>query len=394
MPRAKLKQRTDGRYRCWYKGKQFYGDTMREAYAKRDEYKRRIEAGENPEKVTVRAFADYWLPIAKVGIEQSTFLQYAIVLRKLCDVIGDMPISSVKPLDIKAVYSEQFLDMSVGYISRAKTTYTALFDAAVAHGYIRINPCKDKAAKPHKGTFEGHRAITEEERRIIETCAVNHRVHPVAMLMLYGGLRPSEAQALDMADVDFDAMNIHVCHSYHQVGQTNKRVRNDKLKTEKSTRTVPLFSILADALRGRSGLLITKEDGGLMTMNAWDKAWKSYVTQIERELNGCYEYWYGKKKEHQGKELPPYKHFTVKPYDLRHSFCTWCRDNDVELHTCIEWMGHKDARMIMQIYDEVTKNRILTERNKLENAIKKGLNSSIDSSAAEDSADKAQKINV
>ena len=35
-------------------------------------------------------------------------------------------------------------------------------------------------------------------------------------------------------------------------------------------------------------------NGGFMTMSSWDKAWKSYVTQIERELNGCYEYWYGK----------------------------------------------------------------------------------------------------
>ncbi len=35
-----LKQRADGRYRCAYNGKQFYGNTEAEALAARDEYKR------------------------------------------------------------------------------------------------------------------------------------------------------------------------------------------------------------------------------------------------------------------------------------------------------------------------------------------------------------------
>ena len=53
---------------------------------------------------------------------------------------------------------------------------------------------------------------------------------------------------------------------------------------------------------------------------------------------------------------------------MRHSFCCMCRDADppVELHTCIEWMGHADAKMIMRIYDEVSRNRSKTEAERLE----------------------------
>ena len=66
-----------------------------------------------------------------------------------------------------------------------------------------------------------------------------------------------------------------------------------------------------------------------------------------------------------GEELPPWKEFTVTPYDLRHSFASWCRDNGVELHTCVEWMGHTDATMILRIYDEVSSHRSKSEAEKL-----------------------------
>ena len=72
--------------------------------------------------------------------------------------------------------------------------------------------------------------------------------------------------------------------------------------------------------------------------------------------------------------MPPWREFNVVPYDLRHSFCTMCRDNGVELHTCIEWMGHADAKMIMKIYDEVSDQRSKIEAQKLEKALQKGQN--------------------
>lgn len=45
MPRASLKQRNDGRYTAKYKGIQFMGQTQSEAYAKRDAFKKQVEAG-------------------------------------------------------------------------------------------------------------------------------------------------------------------------------------------------------------------------------------------------------------------------------------------------------------------------------------------------------------
>jgi integrase len=86
--------------------------------------------------------------------------------------------------------------------------------------------------------------------------------------------------------------------------------------------------------------------------------------------------WYGRTREHKailaaGGKLPPWIPFTVTPYDLRHSFCTACRNLEppVELHTVIVWMGHADATMILRIYDDVT-GREASEAERLKSAFR------------------------
>lgn len=388
MPKQKLTQRSDGRFRCWYRGRQFYGSTMREAYAKRDAYKRALELGENPNRVTVRVYGDYWLPVAKSDVSPSTYEFDRLMLSKLTDDLGDVPLQNIRATDIKGVYNHHFLGLSQSYIDHAAALYRSMFDAAVEDGYIRINPARQRSAKPPEGTAGTHRAITQEERDLIETHALDHRVHPVAMVMLYAGLRPAEAEALDMADVDFEAGVIHVRASYHRAGKnTGARTRTAQLKTEKSTRDVPLFSNLADCLRGREGLIIS-DDGGLLSESSWRDAWTSYCRTIEREINGVSKGWYGRSRAQielaeQGL-LPPWRPFEVRPYDLRFSFCTWCRDNGVELHACIDMMGHTDSKMIMEIYDQITDTRIAQTRQRIEDALRQKSGSTVQNTVQQD----------
>ena len=57
MGRLRLTKRADGRYRCVYKGKYFYGATQQEALKKRDDYKAAVKRGMNPSNITVEIFA-------------------------------------------------------------------------------------------------------------------------------------------------------------------------------------------------------------------------------------------------------------------------------------------------------------------------------------------------
>ena len=375
MPREKkprLKRRKDGRYKCKYQGIQFYGATQEEAFAARDAYKAAVNQGFSLRQ-TVADYALPWLKRAYPAVAQTTYNGLVIHLQHLIDSIGEKPIAEVLPSDIKAVYSDHYTGLSNSYIQGAKQLYCALFDAAFADGLIRFNPARDRTAKPHRGTKPEEKVLTAEQRSYIETLCTDHRAYPAVMAMLYAGLRPQEAKALNIdTDVDFEHEIITVRKTAHIDGQ--KYAVTGEMKTDWSKRQVPLFPPLKSALQGKHGLLIASAKGKQVTIQAWKSVWESYLFSMETAINGIQKRWYGSTKEQKkildaGGKLAPWIEFDIVPYTLRHAFCTMCRDTGVEINTCRRWMGHADAKMILKVYDSVSEERSKNERQKVESML-------------------------
>lgn len=373
MPREKkphLSKRKDNRYRVRYHGKEFYSYVSAEdAIAQREEYKRHEKAGFE-KQVMVSDYALPWLKRTYPAVADTTYAGLAIHLQHLIDAIGTKQISEVVPSDIKAVYSVEYKGLSNSYIKSGKQLFCSLFDSAVADGLCRSNPARDKTAKPHKGKVGKHRAITDQEREWIHTYCKDHRAYPAVITMLYAGIRPQEAKAMTIEKAYDDSNQVlHIMETAHRSGNNQYEI-TETMKTEASRRDVPIFPPVEEVLKGKKGLLITSAKGKQITSTTWRNAMESYRTCMETAINGMHKRWYGRTKEHKkildaGGELPPWIEFTVVPYDLRHSFCTWGRDHGVELHTMVDWMGHADATMVMRIYDEVRDNRSKTEAEKL-----------------------------
>ena len=374
MPREKkptLKRRKDGRYKCKYHDQQFYGRTPEEAFALRDEYKRREIAGTSTRQ-TVAGYAIPWLERAFPSVADSTYTGLAIHLQHLVDIIGTKQIADVLPSDIKRIYSEQYKEMSNSYIRSAKQLFCSLFDSAQADGLIRSNPARDKTAKPHRGKKPKPRTLTQQQREWIESLCTDHRAWPAVMAMLYAGLRPQECKALNIdRDVDFIHNTITVRKTAHVNG--TKYAFTGTGKTEWSNRTVPLFEPLKTALQGRHGPLITSAHGEQVTMSTWKVAWASYLFNMETAINGIQKRWYGRTKDQKIKKeagiLPAWIDFDIVPYTLRHGFCQFLRDSGVEINTARRWMGHADTKMILQVYDSVSADRQEEERKKVENRL-------------------------
>lgn len=381
MPRqkkAKPTKRADGRYVCRYKNQYFYSEDPDECIRQREEYKEREKQG-RVASWFVKEYAEKWLDRAYPNVSPSTKHGLKTHLQKLTDAIGDLSVAEVKPSYIKDIYTTRYKGLSNSYIKAAKQLYCSLFDAAVADGLILSNPARDKTAKPHTGTEGGHRAITPQEREWIHTYCTDHRAFPAVMTMLYAGIRPQEAKAMKIdRDIDFKNETVTVRETAHIDRENGQRYEyTGKGKTKNANRTIPLLPPLKTALEGKSGDLITSAHGERVTHTTWRVVWNSYVNCMEKAINGIDRRWYGRTKEHkkilaEGGKLPPWVPFTVVPYDLRHSFCTMCRDNKVELNTCRQWMGHKDVKLILKIYDEVTDNRDNSEAERLKAAFKTG----------------------
>lgn len=381
MPREKkqkLKKRPDGRYACRYHNQWFYSYDHDDCLQQREDFK----AAEKRGRVAVyfvKGYAEAWLERTHPDVAPSTLQGLRTHLANLTGALGNLPVHDVKPSDIKSIFSTRYKGLSNSYIKAAKQLYCALFDSAVADGLILSNPARDRTAKPHKGTTGGHRSITEQERQWILTLCTDHRAHPAAMAMLYAGIRPQEAKALDIdRDVDFDRDTVTVrqtAHTHPENGQ--KYAFSAEGKTARANRTIPLLSPLKTALQGHTGRLVTSAHGQPITKQTWRVLWRSYVAHMETAINGTPRRWYGRTKQHKailaaGGNLPPWIPFTVTPYDLRHSFCTMCRSMQppIELHTVIRWMGHADARMVLQVYDSVTDSREAQEAERIKQAFR------------------------
>jgi integrase len=375
MPREKKnKVRKDGRFRRRYKGIEFYSYISDEdAKAQRDEYKAREKAG-LLKKATVADYGLPWLKRTFPEVANSTYTGLAIHLQHLIDEIGDKQISEVVPSNIKDVYTNQYKNCSSSYLKSAKQLFSSLFDSAVADGLCRSNPARDRTAKPHKGSEPKTRPITPQEREWINTLCLDHRCRPAVMTMLYAGLRPPEAKAFRIdRDVDFENDTITLQEFAHNDPDNLQHYEfTDEGKTADAVRKIPLFPPLKEALRNKTGDLISSAHGERVTKTTWRVAWNSYCHCMETAINGMEKRWYGRTKEHkkllaEKKPLPEWISFDIVPYDLRHSFCVMCRDAGVDINTCRKWMGHADSKMILKVYDAVSEDRSENERKKVEN---------------------------
>ena len=390
----KLKQRADGRYRCVYRGKAFYGATSAEALKAREQYIDMLKAGLRAEAggMTVREYSARWLPTHKTGIRRDTYNTYASYIDRINDVIGDMPVMSVTPTDIKSAYN-QFNGMSNSTITKVKMLMASLFKFAVADGYARSNPCD--FVVPDKGYSGTHRAITDEERQWIAETQSEMRL--AALVMLYAVLRRGEVLALTMDSVDLINDVIYVTEAVSFEG--NRRTIKDP-KTKAGTRAVPIFRALHEELKGHKGAIVAKE----LSRSGFRKAWEKYVNAVEVHVNGCQKRWYGRRREDKTGEkyaqrmmlerkadrlyrcgrqqeaqqaleeaerirLEGWKSFTVRPHDLRHSYVQMLCDAKVEIDLAMKWVGHGDEKMIRQIYDHVSSYRSERAKGDVEQVI-------------------------
>ena len=124
-----------------------------------------------------------------------------------------------------------------------------LFNHALARGLISQNPLKRvaKAERPTGKTRKQVRALSDEDcSRLIENAAPGWRT--LIALLLFTGLRISEALALRWQDVNFEEAVIHVRHQLSRA-KANEPASLKRLKTRAGEREVYLLPELANVLR-------------------------------------------------------------------------------------------------------------------------------------------------
>lgn len=344
MPRVKkqhLKRRADGRYACRYGEKWFMGATEDEALRARERYKQAEKLGMLAalEPIPLADYTRQWLPLHKSNVTKNGYNRYSSLLEKGLQVIGNISLEALKPDDVVRMW-QAYSDLSEYSIRCARMLFTAVMDSAIENDLCRKNPFRSKSAQPPKKPVGTHRALTEEEIRLVETTP--HRFQPAAMIMLYAGLRRGEVAALTYEDIDLKANVIHVTKAARYDSDQATIVSP---KTKAGKRDIPIFPPLRPFLENRIGHVLPTEAGGMATRSSLDRGWQSYIKALSNAA------------KHDVK---------IRMHDLRHTFATMIRDAGVDIHQAILWMGHANETMILRIYDHVGEERTKTAVSQVE----------------------------
>ena len=86
-----------------------------------------------------------------------------------------------------------------------------------------------------------------------------------------------------------------------------------------------------------------------MTSSAFKRAWDSYIHTLTQAAGHP---------------------VTIRPHDLRHTYCTMLRDAGVDMKQAMIWLGHSDEKMILRIYDHAGERRAATSIKQVEKLLK------------------------
>lgn len=285
-------------------------------------------------------YAEHWIDTYKRGtvVEKSVRMYETIVRKHLDPVMG-----AIRLADIRRSHCARILSAHAGeshsQVQKIHMTMMQIFESAVNDDILQKNPARGlKAPEAVAGT---HRSITDAERAAILKVAENHPAGLWIKIMLYCGLRPSEAADLRWSDVDFPHALLSVSHS----------IGRQTTKTRAGVRRVPIPDELLDDLRAakrktRSIQIFTMSDGiSPMTHDRVQRMWKSFRRALDIEMGA---------QLYRNRIMVSKLAADLSPYCLRHTFATDMQAAGVPLNVAKVLLGHSDIKMTANIYTHFT----------------------------------------
>lgn len=368
-----------------YNGRQYEGWGKTKAEARR-KLAKKIEAaksGLDPTafNTTVAAYARFWLKTYKLPMvrdpgaakEKGTLSQksYQMYVDKiegyLIPTIGGMKLSEVQDFHLQQILNDQ-KGTSKSHLSKLRMVIKDVFSQAFASRKIAFDP-STKLLLPQytKGT---HRAITTEERRVLNKVAQTHRCGLWVRFMLATGIRPGESAPLLVGDLDLTEGKESV--SISKSLESGAYAVGDP-KTAAGIRTVPvpadIVPDLKSAVKGKrkTAYLFPQTDGKtMMSQTCITNNWRSFTRQMDLEMGAettAHGHIYDPKDlKADGTPLYPDPKDKSKPrnghrladdfelYNLRHTYATDLKNAGVPLMAAKYILGHEDITTTANIY--------------------------------------------
>ncbi len=337
------KKRKDGYYEISTtiggKRKHFYGTTAYEAEEKmwRAIINYKDNDSDKPEShQTFGEIRDEWYATKKNYVEAATRRMYEVDCFSRISSLNKKPISKIDVKDINSIMLP--LRDKTNIAEKVYMCMNQIFKYAVRKGIIVSNPM-DPITRPKNRTNEKtRRALTENEKKVIEKTEWNKRQELLLKLFLDYGLRKQEATALQKKNIDLKNRTIIIDHANDY---TTSVPRTKKPKSVAGNRIVPLldddvryFEKLINEMK-EDDYLLQMFGGRALTENSYRQLWDS-VRRRMRKTAGA-----------MGLEIPG----DLTPRMCRHEYSI--RIMNLSEREQMYLMGHEDISTTQKNYQTI-----------------------------------------
>lgn len=287
--------------------------------AAEDEY-HRLMAGHEPitSKATAVELIDRFLIWTKDQRAGRTYDWYLQHLQSFANFIGSkLLVDSVKPYHVTNWLAKAYPNAGNTYRNGACRAVSRAFNWARKQGIISANPVSGMerpAAEPREAY------LSPENWAKLIALVPDGPFADLLWFMRETGCRPHEARIVEAKHWDRDNRRFVLERKSSKGKKVRRVIRLNDKATEIATRS---------ALKNPDGPLFRNQNGRAWTPDAVNCRFANLKPKVD---------------------------FEIFPYILRHSFCTDALLRGVDPLTVAILLGHKDASMVMKVYNHLIQN--------------------------------------
>lgn len=294
--------------------------------------------------------------------------------------LGKMLIRDVKYSDIVKFYSGLVQrGLSFTYVTSFHRILQPAFQLAVDDNILRVNPCCN-ALKQFSGkmTIGVREALTSEQQsKLMHFVKENYEdsdSHVILATFLGTGLRMGELMGLTWDEIDLEKGCINLKHQVVYGVIDGKSVFYSKEPKYNEVRKIPLQDNLLQILReyyDKTWKISMSSDvcvGNLKGFLFWSKHKSPISSRILYYKFNQIQEAYNKQEKQLAEEekRPPVLLPNFTPHVLRHTYCTRMAEAGMNIKVLQAIMGHKDIAVTMNVYNHVTRERVMSQLPKIE----------------------------
>lgn len=343
-----------------------YGKTQAEVRKKLSAIANDLDKGEyiSPDKITVAEWFDIWISEYNGNVKESTKSQYEYQGRcHIKPVLGGKKLQKITAPALQKFINDRYDEgkgLSPKSCRNLHGVLHKMFNQAVLCGYIKHNPViavqLPRVEKKEMKIISG-----EKLKAFLKECK-GKAYENLFFVDVFTGLRESEIIGLTWDCIDFDKGIITIekqLKRERKKGGSNE-YRFDTLKNGKIRRIAPAPAVFDHLKAERRKQAENSLKYGTAFSNGSNLVFTNEIGEhlSPVSLYGCF------KRRVSAIGLPD-----VRFHDLRHSYAVLCIENNVDIKTISESLGHYSVAFTLDVYGHVSEKMLNDSSDKMQSYI-------------------------